>query len=117
MAKKPSNPSPAPVPTPEAEAAPATPRDPMHGPWQLGKCYLIRTVTMYQVGRLIGIYPLELELADASWIPDMGRFHDALKKGKDVFREVEPFVEPAIIGRGAISDATVWPFALPADQK
>lgn len=84
-------------------------------PWEVGKCYLIRTVTMIQTGRLAAITEHELLLENAAWVADTGRFHDALKTGKLV--EVEPFIGPAIIGRGAIVDATEWMHALPSDQK
>jgi hypothetical protein len=74
------------------------------GPWELGKVYLIRTVTMIDTGRLVEVTPQELVLEDAAWIADTGRFTQALEKAE--FGEVEPF--PAgrvIIGRGSIVDA------------
>jgi hypothetical protein len=72
--------------------------------WQLGKIYLIRTVTMIDTGKLVAVGEHELVLEDAAWIADTGRFADAVKKAE--FNEVEPF--PAgrvIIGRGAVVDA------------
>ena len=36
--------------------------------WQIGKNYLIRTVTMIDTGRLVGITDHELVLEDAAWI-------------------------------------------------
>ena len=77
------------------------------GPWEIGKHYLIRTVTMTQVGKLSFVGPMELVLDDAAWIADTGRFYDCLKD-PDAIKEAEPFVNPAIIGRGAICDATEW---------
>ena len=76
------------------------------GPWEIGKKYFIRTVTMNLTGELISVSPQELVLKDAAWIADSGRFHEALK---DISKcdEVEPFINPAIIGRGSIVDATV----------
>ena len=76
------------------------------GPWEVGKCYLIRTATMTDTGRLVAVTPQELVLEDAAWIADTGRFSDALVKAE--FNEVEPF--PAgrvIIGRGAVIDACI----------
>ena len=73
-------------------------------PWQIGKNYLIRTVTMIDTGKLVAVHEHELVLEDAAWIADTGRFSDAVKKAE--FNEVEPF--PAgrvIIGRGAVIDA------------
>ena len=72
--------------------------------WEIGKIYLIRTVTMIDVGRLVAVTDQELVLEDAAWIADTGRFHDMLC-GKEP-KEVEPFPDGrAIIGRGALIDA------------
>lgn len=75
-------------------------------PWQIGKTYVIRTVTMIQLGRLVAVYPQELVLEDASWIADTGRFANFLKDPELRF-ESEPFCAPCIVGRGAIVDAQV----------
>ena len=73
-------------------------------PWGIGKCYLIRTVTMIQTGRLVAVHKQELVLEDAAWIADTGRFSDALKSLE--FTEVEPFPDgDVIVGRGSIIDA------------
>lgn len=85
------------------------------GAWQLGECYLIRTVTMMDVGRLIYIDDKELVLAEASWVADSGRFNNAIKTG--TLNEVEPFDDEAIIARGAIVDAVVWKNPLPKAVK
>ncbi|MCF6304389.1 MAG: hypothetical protein L3J33_03345 [Rhodobacteraceae bacterium] len=75
-------------------------------PWQIGKTYLIRTVTMIDVGILTAVFPNELVIEKAGWIADTGRFSEALKTGD--FSEVEPFPDgPIIIGRGSLIDATV----------
>ena len=74
------------------------------GPWEIGKIYLIRTVTMIDTGLLVAVTEHELVLEDAAWIADTGRFADAVEKAE--FGEVEPF--PAgrvIVGRGALIDA------------
>ena len=73
-------------------------------PYQIGKNYLIRTVTMIQTGKLVAVTNQELVLEDAAWIADTGRFADALVKAE--FGEVEPFPDgQVILGRGAIVDA------------
>ena len=73
-------------------------------PFEIGLVYLIRTVTMIDVGRVIAVGEHELVLEDAAWIADTGRFSDALKKCE--FNEVEPFPDgKVIIGRGSIIDA------------
>lgn len=74
-------------------------------PFEIGKKYLIRTVTMTQTGEVKEIYPQFLVLKDAAWIADTGRFSEALED-QDKFNEVEPFKNDAIIGIGSIVDAT-----------
>ena len=86
------------------------------GPWRVGECYLIRTVTMIQVGRIVAVHDKELLLSDASWVADTGRFHEALSTG--VLSEVEPFAGGiCIVGRGALIDAAPWEHDLPTVAK
>ena len=83
--------------------------------FELGKGYLIRTVTMIDTGRVIAVNEHEIVLEDAAWIPDTGRFADALKSAK--FNEVEPFPDgKVIIGRGSVIDAIRFD-KLPREQK
>lgn len=84
-------------------------------PFKVGESYLIRTVTMIQVGRLEWVGDKELVLSSASWVADTGRFYDAIKDGK--LDEVEPFTNDIVVGRGAIIDATIWCHSLPKEQK
>ena len=81
----------------------------------LGECYLIRTVTLYYTGRVTSITDSDLVLSDAAWIADTGRFAEALKSG--TLNEVEPFIDPVIVPRGVIIDATKWGHALPRATK
>jgi len=82
-----------------------------NSPYRLGKNYLVRTVTNYFSGQLVGIYEHELVLEAAAWIADTGRFSEALKTG--VMSEVEPIPGQVIIGRGAIVDVCEWPEGKP----
>ena len=83
--------------------------------WQIGKNYLVRTVTMIDTGRLVEVTDHELVLEDAAWIADTGRFADALASSS--FSEVEPFPDgQVIIGRGSVIDA-VQIASLPRKQK
>jgi hypothetical protein len=91
------------------------PKDETSHPYQVGQNYFIRTVTHYYTGKLERVTAKELVLSDAAWIADTGRFHDAIKTGK--LNEVEPFIDPIIVGRGAVIDAFRWNHALPRDQK
>jgi hypothetical protein len=83
--------------------------------WEIGKNYLIRTVTMIDTGRLVAVTPNELVIEDAAWIADTGRFAEALTSLS--FNEVEPFPEGrVVIGRGSLIDA-VQIKGLPRTQK
>ena len=83
--------------------------------WEIGKNYLIRTVTMIQLGKLKKVTDKELLLSDACWVADTGLFTDALKDGK--LNEVEMFQRDVIVGRGGIIDATEWLADLPKVRK
>jgi len=79
---------------------------PDNSAWEIGKNYLIRTVTMTDTGRLVAVTEHELVLENAAWIADSGRFSDAVKKAE--FLEVEPFpTGRVIIGRGSVIDAVI----------
>lgn len=84
--------------------------------FKVGKCYMIRTVTMINVGCVEFVNEQEIVLSGASWVADTGRYFDALEKGK--LKEVEPYPGGfAIIGRGSIVDAQNWSHDLPDSQK
>jgi len=83
--------------------------------WHIGKNYVIRTVTMIQVGKLVSVTDNELVLENACWIADTGRWADFLKKG--TYSESEPFQDDCIVGRHSIIDATLWRHQLVTEQK
>ena len=77
---------------------------PVSHPYEIGKPYLIRTVSMIDTGRIVEVSATEIILEDASWIADTGRFSDALKSCN--FNEVEPFPDGrVIINRSSVIDA------------
>jgi len=86
-------------------------------PFQIGKNYFIRTVTMILVGKLEEVYDNELVLSTPAWIPDTGRFMNCIRDGEKSINEIEPFSDNIIIGRGSIVDATVWNHDLLINQK
>ena len=74
-------------------------------PFEIGAVYLIRTVTMIQVGRVVAASKQWVMLEDAAWVADTGRFADALKKWQ--FNEVEPFPDGLVgVSTGSIVDFT-----------
>jgi hypothetical protein len=88
-------------------------------PFEIGKNYFIRTVTMSHVGKLEAVYDDILVLSNASWVADSGRLNDAMKFGLESIdhSELEPFVNNLLVGRGALVDMTVYNFPLPTKQK
>ncbi len=71
------------------------------GAWEIGKNYLIRTVTHIQTGRVVSVDQNEIVLEDAAWIADTGRFTGALESVE--FSEVEMFPQGRVlVGRGAL---------------
>jgi len=86
------------------------------GAWDIGDNYVIRTVTMIQVGKLVGVQDNELMLENAAWVADSDRWADFLSKG--IVKEVEPFPDGiVIVGRSAIIDACKWKHGLLRVQK
>lgn len=86
-------------------------------PYEIGKNYMIRTVTMIYTGTMKEVYDNELVLNNCAWIPETERWADTCEKG--VFGEVEPYPKEAsvVIGRQAILDAFVVKWELPTKQK
>lgn len=84
-------------------------------PFIVGKCYVIRTVTMINIGKVKEIIGDFLVLESAGWIADTGRYADMLSKGS--INEFEPYPDFGIVGLGAIVDAQPWSFELPRSQK
>lgn len=85
-------------------------------PFEIGKNYLVRTVTMVDVGRVTRVIGNFIVMENASWIADTGRFYECLER-TGVFNEVEPFKHPIYLNVNAIIDATPWPYDLPSEPK
>ena len=85
--------------------------------FEIGKNYIVRTVTMIYTGRLVDVGPNELVLVDAAWIPETDRFMQFVEDGK--VKECEPYPDNrrVIIGRGGLIDAVVLEKELPRSQR
>jgi hypothetical protein len=83
-------------------------------PFEVGNCYFIRTVTYHLVGRVKAIHGCFIELCDASWVADSGRFSNAIKEG--TLDEVEP-VGICFVNSESITDVFPWVHKLPIKQK
>jgi hypothetical protein len=86
----------------------------MEALFELGKAYYFRTVTHHQTGRVKRIVGKFIELEEAAWVADSGRWHDALMTG--TLSEVEPFPHGVIINSDSLVDATPWMHDLPKVQ-
>ena len=82
---------------------------------QVGKSYLIRTVTMHYTGRLVSVTDTDIVLEEAAWIADTGRYSEALQSGS--LSEVEPYPNRVVVSRAVIVDAAEWVHALPREVK
>ena len=82
---------------------------------QIGQAYFIRTVTYHYTGTLVGYDDHCLQLADAAWIADSGRFANALKTGE--LNEVEPYPGQVLVWRQSIVDMAEWNHELPRSVK
>ncbi|MDI6808505.1 MAG: hypothetical protein QME66_05920 [Candidatus Eisenbacteria bacterium] len=81
----------------------------------IGNSYFFRTVTYHLIGKVVAQHPNNIiELADASWIADSGRFMQAIKDG--VLNEVEP-VGVAYLNLKSVTDFFPWVHPLPSMQK
>lgn len=80
-----------------------------------GEKYFIRTVTNYFTGKVKSITDFDIVLSDAAWIPDTGRFTEAVEKG--TFNEVEIYPNDVIILKNSIIDLTKIDYELPRSQK
>lgn len=82
----------------------------------IGKDIVVRTVTLYHVGRFVEISPDGfLVLDDAAWVADTGRWSTFLTTGKA--NEVEPFPGRCYVSLGAVVDVCEWSHALLRDVK
>jgi hypothetical protein len=72
--------------------------------YQVGKVYVVRTVTMIYVGTLKLEGEDHLLLENCAWIPETSRWNEFLK-GKAP-NEMEPYANDVMIYKGGILDVT-----------
>lgn len=80
----------------------------------VGGKFFFRTLTYHLTGKVKKIIGSILELEDAAWIADSGRFMQCIKDG--VVSEVEP-VGKAFLNISAVTDFFPWVHKLPNSQK
>ncbi len=81
----------------------------------IGKNVFVRTVTHHYTGALAAADEQYLQLDDAAWIADDGRFATALSTG--TLSEIEPYPGTCLLGVGAVLDISEWTHDLPRTQK
>jgi hypothetical protein len=86
-----------------------------HTPFRVGDQVFLRCQNYYYTGRVKAVLLDWVVLAEASWIPDAGRFAEALASGE--FAEIEPYPGDCAIRLDTIDDASPWPHALPRGVK
>ena len=79
----------------------------------VGEKFFFRTVTYHLTGKVKKVIGSILELENAAWIADSGRFMTAIKEGK--LNEVEP-VGRAFININSVVDFFPWKHELPNKQ-
>lgn len=80
----------------------------------VGEKFFFRTLTYHLTGKVKKVIGSILELEDAAWIADSGRFMQCIKDG--VLNEVEP-VGKAFLNISAVTDFFPWRHKLPQEQK
>lgn len=80
----------------------------------VGGKFFFRTVTYHLTGKVVKVIGNILELKDAAWIADSGRFNEAIKNG--TLSEVEP-VGKAYINIQSVTDFFPWKHPLPMKVK
>jgi len=80
----------------------------------VGQKLYIRTVTYHLVGQVEKRMGAFLQLKDASWVADSGRFMNAIKEG--TLDEVEP-VGIAWVNLSSVVDFFPWKHKCPTEQK
>jgi hypothetical protein len=80
----------------------------------VGKAWFFRTVTYHLVGKAVKRVGMFLQLEQASWVADGGRFMQAIKNG--TLSEVEP-VGTVFVNLNSLVDLFPWKHKLPTDQK
>ena len=75
----------------------------MNEKFEIGKFYMIHTVTSFYKGRLLEVDDKEFVLNDCSWVADTGRFNEFVLDDSKVSEE-EPFPKETkvIVARGAL---------------
>ena len=82
---------------------------------EVGRSYLIRTVTFYFVGEVRVVTDSDIVLDCSSTVYDTGRYGEALANG--TLKELEFCGDGKIVSRGGVIDCDPWNHDLPKATK
>lgn len=81
----------------------------------VGEKLFIRTVTYHLTGKVKKVIGSIVELEDAAWIADSGRFMQCIRDGE--LNEVEPIKTKWFVNLSSVTDFGIWKHKLPTEQK
>ena len=82
----------------------------------VGKKWFFRTVTYHFIGEVVGVFGSFVQLKNASWVAESGRFMDTILKG--TLNEVEPIKKVDwYVNMSTVIDFGLWRHSLPKEQK
>jgi hypothetical protein len=84
-------------------------------PFDVGDTVLIRTVTMIQVGKVVRVGKKFIQLENAGWVADTGRFGKCLSDGS--LSEFERAPTWVLVNKDAIVDLYPWEHEVPFETK
>jgi len=82
----------------------------------VGKTYIFRTITMYDIGTVTSIVGNFVMIDNAVWIPNTGAWGECLINPKEI-ESVEAFPKEVGINVNSIVDFTEWTLAIPKPKK
>jgi hypothetical protein len=82
----------------------------------IGEKFYFRTVTYACVGEIKKVVGRFVQLKNASWIADTGRFSDFIKIGPQTSSEIEPVGEQ-FLNMDTVVDFFPWKHSLPSKQQ
>ncbi len=84
-------------------------------PFEIGKTYIFRTITMCDIGRISDIVGNYIILENAVWIPDTGSWSKCLVDPNEI-QNVEPFASKVFLNTDSIVDASLFTLAIPVKK-
>lgn len=71
-----------------------------------GEMVMVRTVTLYYIGRVKALDGMGVLLEDAAWVADQGTMNDCLRTGQ--VKEFDTFEDPIYVALAPVVDIVRW---------